>query len=129
MVALTTRPPLRRSLPRGSEQIGAVSAEICLRCAPMNDQDDDSTPEHDEAEAASRSGAAKAKRRAARRDERQKPSEEPKGLPPRVMLALVATLAVGGAAGWFGHEAQAKARLRAESAPAAAGSASANGPC
>ena len=44
------------------------------------------------------------------------------------MVAIVA-LAAGGAAGWFGHEAQAKARLRAESTPAAAGSASKAGPC
>ena len=47
----------------------------------------------------------------------------------RVALVAVVALAAGGAAGWFGHEAQAKAKLRAESAPAAAGSASAAGPC
>ena len=35
----------------------------------------------------------------------------------------------GAAGGWFGHEAQAKAKLRAESAAAPAGSAGASGPC
>ena len=45
-----------------------------------------------------------------------------------VMFAVLA-LAAGGAAGWFGHVAQAKAMLRADSAPAAAGSAAGSGPC
>jgi hypothetical protein len=36
----------------------------------------------------------------------------------------VLALAVGGAVGWFGHIEQAKAKIRAESGPAAAGSAS-----
>jgi len=51
----------------------------------------------------------------------------PSGMPGAAIAGLVA-LAVGGAGGWFGHEAQAKAKLRADSAPAAAGSA-ASGPC
>jgi hypothetical protein len=55
----------------------------------------------------------------------QKPA--PSGMPGAVIAGLVA-LAVGAAGGWFGHDAQAKAKLRADSAPAAAGSA-ANGPC
>jgi hypothetical protein len=42
---------------------------------------------------------------------------------------VVVALAAGGAAGWFGHIAQAKAMLRDESAPAPAGSAAASGPC
>jgi hypothetical protein len=44
-----------------------------------------------------------------------------------VLIALAAA-GIGAAGGWFGHDAQAKAKLRADSAPAA-GSASANGPC
>lgn len=51
----------------------------------------------------------------------------PSGVPAAAIAGIVA-LAVGGAAGWFGHDAQAKAKLRADSAPAAAGSA-ASGPC
>lgn len=51
------------------------------------------------------------------------------GLPPRTLVGLVA-LAVGGLAGWFGHQQAAVAKLRAESAPQAAGSAAASaGPC
>ena len=42
------------------------------------------------------------------------------------MVIAVAALAAGAAAGWFGHQARAKAQLKAESSPAAAGSA---GPC
>jgi hypothetical protein len=42
-----------------------------------------------------------------------------------VVIAIVA-LAAGGAVGWFGHQARAKAQIKAESAPAAAGS---SGPC
>jgi hypothetical protein len=45
-----------------------------------------------------------------------------------VLIALGAA-AAGGAGGWFGHEAQAKAKLNAESAPAAAGSGAPSGPC
>ena len=36
---------------------------------------------------------------------------------------------MGAAGGWFGHEAQAKAKLRADSAPSPAGSAAPSGPC
>ena len=51
----------------------------------------------------------------------------PSAMPTAAVAGLVA-LALGAAGGWFGHEAQAKAKLRADSAPAAAGSA-ASGPC
>jgi hypothetical protein len=47
---------------------------------------------------------------------------------PAAAIAGLVALALGAAGGWFGHEAQAKAKLRADSAPAAAGSA-ASGPC
>jgi hypothetical protein len=45
-----------------------------------------------------------------------------------IAIALAAA-AVGAAGGWFGHEAQAKNKLRADSAPAASGSAGPAGPC
>src|SRR5260221_3818142 len=44
------------------------------------------------------------------------------------LLAFIA-LAAGATLGWFGHGAQAKAKLRDESAPATAGSGAARGPC
>jgi hypothetical protein len=44
----------------------------------------------------------------------------------RTIVAAVVALAAGVAVGWFGHDAQAKAKLRADSSPAAAGS---SGPC
>ena len=44
----------------------------------------------------------------------------------RAIVVGVVALGVGGAAGWFGHIEQAKAKIRSESVPAAAGSA---GPC
>jgi len=47
---------------------------------------------------------------------------------PRAALIAVATLVAGLAGGWFGHAAQAQAKLRAESA-APAGSGAASGPC
>jgi len=47
---------------------------------------------------------------------------------PGAAIAGIVALAVGAAGGWFGHDAQAKAKLKADSAPAAAGSA-ASGPC
>jgi hypothetical protein len=48
----------------------------------------------------------------------------------RVALFVIAALAAGAAAGWFGHVQQAKAaKLRADSAPVASGSAAASGPC
>jgi hypothetical protein len=48
---------------------------------------------------------------------------------PRVALFVALALAAGGAAGWFGHEAQAKAKVKAESAAAPAGSGAPSGPC
>jgi hypothetical protein len=47
----------------------------------------------------------------------------------RALTFAIAALAAGAAGGWFGHVAQAKAKLRADSAPAASGSAAAGGPC
>jgi hypothetical protein len=47
----------------------------------------------------------------------------------RVTLFAALALGAGFAAGWFGHIAQAKAKVRADSAPAAAGSGAARGAC
>ncbi len=55
-----------------------------------------------------------------------KPSSIPAS---RAMLLVVVALSAGGAAGWFGHVQQAKAQLKADSVPAAAGSGAASGPC
>lgn len=44
----------------------------------------------------------------------------------RAIVVGIVALGVGGVAGWFGHIEQAKAKIRSESVPAAAGSA---GPC
>jgi len=50
--------------------------------------------------------------------------------PLGLLVAIgVGAACLGAAGGWFGHEAQAKAKLRAESAPAASGSAAPSGPC
>jgi hypothetical protein len=56
----------------------------------------------------------------------QKPNSSPATL--AVLIGLAAA-AVGAAGGWFGHEAQAKAKLKADSVPAASGSAAPKGPC
>ncbi len=45
-----------------------------------------------------------------------------------VLIALAAG-AAGAAGGWFGHDAQVKAKLKADSVPAAAGSGAPSGPC
>jgi hypothetical protein len=60
----------------------------------------------------------------ARREEQAKQAKKDAMI--RALVVGGVALAVGGAAGWFGHIEQAKAKIRAESAPAAAGSA---GPC
>jgi hypothetical protein len=106
-----------------------------------DEQDDDGGPEEAETERASPSArpASKAKaeskpvrsakssreassaRDAGARRSAQAPSRS--AATPAIVAAVVA-LAVGGAAGWFGHVAQAKAKLRAEAAPAGSG-----GPC
>lgn len=78
-----------------------------------------------------RNKAARAAKRASRDGrERAAKAAAPVGVKSSsaLMFAVVA-LAAGAAAGWFGHVAQAKAMLRADSVPAAAGSAAGSGPC
>ncbi len=79
-----------------------------------------SDPERSEAPKKKSAGArTKSKKRAT------PPPPPPRGGSPAWMLAIAA-LAIGGAGGWFGHDAQAKSKLRADAAPA--GSAL-SGPC
>jgi hypothetical protein len=77
---------------------------------------------------APRAGRSSADRRDGGREDRKQSSNgaPPKRSPTVAIVAAVAALAAGVAVGWFGHIAQAKAKLRAESGPAAAGS---SGPC
>lgn len=65
------------------------------------------------------------------RERQAKASPQPSSIrSSSAALFVVVALAAGGAAGWFGHIAQAKAMVRADSAPATAGSAaSSGGPC
>jgi hypothetical protein len=88
---------------------------------------DSSTDAAAEREAApKRSGGKKSssKRRAV---EAARAEANSRGFTTALVVGALA-LAVGGAAGWFGHDAQAKAKLRADSA-APAGSGAASGPC
>ncbi len=81
---------------------------------------------------AKRERAARPGKRAARESSARKAAPAPAASSVRsssAMLFAVLALAAGGAAGWFGHIAQAKAALRNESGPAPAGSAAGKGPC
>jgi hypothetical protein len=75
-----------------------------------------------------RASRAKREERARAREDRKRApaaTSPSKGSSQAIVIAVVA-LAVGGAAGWFGHQARSKAKIQAESSPAAAGS---SGPC
>jgi hypothetical protein len=73
---------------------------------------------------------ARQERRRKRREARAREPRQPSGVTPsRVAIFALAALAAGAAAGWFGQVAYAKQKLRADSAPAAAGSGAAKGPC
>ena len=95
-----------------------------------NDNAADANGEKDaavEREAAPKRSGKKSgsKRRAAEEAARAQASS--RGFTTALVVGALA-LAVGGAGGWFGHDAQAKAKLRADSA-APAGSGAASGPC
>jgi hypothetical protein len=94
----------------------------------MSDQTDrdDDAPESSEPEAAPAKPRPKARREGARPAAPVKPTGVPGA---RVGVFLALALAAGGAAGWFGHIAQAKAAVeRADAAPAGS-AAKADGPC
>ena len=109
-------------------------AKPAVKPATRDDDDDEDEDEDDEEEAVSSKPPRASKAQAARSAKSQKPAPSAAGrsVPvARVAAFLVVTLAAGGAAGWFGHEAQAKAKVQAESVatPAASGSAAPAGPC
>jgi hypothetical protein len=70
-------------------------------------------------------------RRPKERTLRDRAPERAPARPPVVLFVVIAVAAglAGAAGGWFGHEQQAKAKLRADSVPAASGSAAPSGPC
>jgi hypothetical protein len=82
---------------------------------------DDADADEPRAESTSRSRKLAKK---ARREEAARAAKKD-AMTRAIVVGLIA-LAAGGAAGWFGHIAQAKAKIRKESVPATAGSA---GPC
>jgi hypothetical protein len=83
-----------------------------------------------EEEAAPRSKPS-GKSKKARQEERRAAEARAKSAirPSQAIVYALMALAAGGAAGWFGHIAQAKAKLRADITPAASGSAASAGPC
>lgn len=94
----------------------------------LDEQDDAESEEEEEEEEKPLATASKATAPAPDRGARSvAPSS---GAGSRLALVAVLALAAGGAAGWFGHQAKAKAALRAETGgPAAAGSGAPAGPC
>src|SRR5687768_10057432 len=123
-----------------------------LRCVAMADHDetDDERKTADEAsserEPAEAPSSAEPERREAKREKsgrssKRVPAREGSDRKPTPVAAsskirsssaalfAVLALAAGGAAGWFGHIAQAKATLRADAGPAPAGSGAGSGPC
>ena len=86
--------------------------------------DDDRSDDDDERPRTAKSSRPEKLSKKARREEAARVAKQ--AAMTRAIVIGVVSLAVGAAAGWFGHIEQAKAKLRSESAPAAAGSA---GPC
>ncbi|HKY39655.1 MAG TPA: hypothetical protein VJN18_27145 [Polyangiaceae bacterium] len=103
------------------------------------DEDDEDDDEDEEPAAVASSKPSRkvststSERSAGRRERAQARAPRPagNGAAPmkRVVLFVVVALAAGGAAGWFGHEAQAKARVRAEAEAVPAGSGAPAGAC
>lgn len=91
---------------------------------------------NDDHEDVSEDSAPREERPAADRPKKKRPRPAAERVAPKaasttslfgVLIALAAA-GIGAAGGWFGHDTQTKAKLRADSAPAA-GSAAASGPC
>jgi hypothetical protein len=123
-------PPEAAEVP---ESEPAASAEAASREEEASEDDASDDGESSKVEAAARSKrGGKSSKKAARQEERRAAEARAKSgvtSSQAVVYALVA-LTAGAAAGWFGHIAQAKAKLRADSsAPAASGSAAPAGPC
>ena len=122
----------------GSPGFPLGSPAVTNQDDPTSDRDDSSddderssSPDESPAPAPTKKRTTGSKKRSGAREGSQAGARKP---PPsnglaNVAIAGVVALAVGAAGGWFGHEAQAKAKLRADSAPAPSGSAAASGPC
>lgn len=93
----------------------------------MSDENDTSDDGSEDSGTHEERPSARPKKRPRRESERAAPKAAPSASLFGVLIALAAA-GIGAAGGWFGHDAQAKAKLRADSAPTA-GSASASGPC
>jgi hypothetical protein len=106
-----------------------VTGEPPYGAAVSDSQDENEGVSEDSAPASERPAASAAprKKRARRPGARVEPKAPSSTSLFGVLIALAAA-GIGAAGGWFGHDAQAKAKLRADSAPAAA-SAAASGPC
>ena len=104
----------------------------------MSNHDDDQSPDSadapDETEAPlsskeeERPQRSAAKKKGSGKSRREAPAPTP-AVSSRAMLVAALALAAGGAAGWFGHIAQAQAKIRAESVASPAGSGVPAGPC
>jgi hypothetical protein len=89
--------------------------------APPEEEEETRSADDDEPPRVKSGRSGKAARKARREEETR--AAKKKSAIQAVGVGVLA-LAVGGAVGWFGHIEQAKAKIRAESAPSAAGSAS-----
>jgi hypothetical protein len=104
------------------DEADAADPEAERESAP--DTSDDASAADAEEPRSQKSGRERKLAKRARREEAARVAK--KDAMTRAVVVGVVALAVGGAAGWFGHIEQAKAKIRKESVPAAAGSA---GPC
>ena len=97
---------------------------------PSSRDDDDDADDEGEEEKAPPKREPTRRRAVARDQKRPAPAAASNAVPmSRVALFVIVALAAGGAAGWFGQLEQAKARIRADSAAAPAGSGAPTGPC
>jgi hypothetical protein len=123
-----------------SEQAPAKREEPAPSAADEDEDETEDDDEDDEDEAEAEETAA-SKRPEPRRAAKAQPSRHGKREQPtkpaagknvplsRVVAFVVVALAAGAAGGWFGHDEQLKARVKAESLAAPAGSGALAGPC
>ncbi len=119
------------------EDAKVPASEPDASAASSHEEEASEDPKSDD-EASSKAEVAPPSKRAgksgkkARQEERRAAEARAKAgvTSSRAVVYALAALTAGAAAGWFGHIAQAKAKLRADSsAPAASGSAAPAGPC
>jgi hypothetical protein len=117
------------TLPPVSEQKDP-SDDVAEESAALDENDGkDETAEVESRRARTeRPAGALPKKKRPRREAERLEAKTAASSPLFVLIALGA-VAVGAAGGWFGHDAQAKAKLKADSVPAAAGSGAPSGPC